>query len=438
MAASRRRPGNHTLGMLALLLPLAGPALAEGPAPAPCPSGLPEGTSCHKGQDANGSFYWIAIPRSWNGTLVVHAHGGPRLEAPEADASVEDLQRFAVTVAEGYAWAGTSYRRGGYGVRMAAEDSETTRQVFVDRFGPPRRTFLHGQSWGGNVAAKAIELYPGRYDAALLTSGVLAGGTRGYDYRTDLRAVYQATCHNHPRPEEPDYPLWMGLPADSRMTSRELAARVNECTGAGRPPGERSAEQQRRLDDITRVTTIPASALIGHLSWATFLYRDLVQKRLDGRNPFGNARVRYAGASDDAALNAAVPRYVPDPEAVAALAEDSDMTGRTTLPTLTVHAIDDPTAFVEHESHYRAVREAAGTARTLVQTFTRENVHSKLATPQYAALLAALSDWVETGAKPTPEAIAARCEGFRAAYPEPCRFDPAYRPRGYDERVPPR
>ena len=58
------------------------------------------------------------------------------------------------------------------------------------------------------------------YDAVLLTSGVLGGGTRSYDFRLDLRVVYQALCNNHPRPDEPAYPLWMGLPANSTKIGR--------------------------------------------------------------------------------------------------------------------------------------------------------------------------------------------------------------------------
>eukprot|EP01036_Dinobryon_divergens_P057610 gene57610-76899_t len=48
---------------------------------------------------------------------------------------------------------------GGFGVTMAAEDTERARQYFVQHFGQPRRTLLHGQSYGGGVASKAAELY---------------------------------------------------------------------------------------------------------------------------------------------------------------------------------------------------------------------------------------------------------------------------------------
>ena len=95
---------------------------------------------------------------------------------------VEDLERFSVMVSEGYAWAGSTYRRGGYGVRMAARDTDDLRRIVWDAFGKPKRTLLHGQSWGGNVAAKAAELYAvsadgeRNYDGVILTSGLLAGG----------------------------------------------------------------------------------------------------------------------------------------------------------------------------------------------------------------------------------------------------------------------
>ena len=129
--------------------------------------------------------YRIEVPKNWNGILVVHSYGGPRLAVPEPDDALEDLKRFAVTVEEGYAWAGSNYRREGYGVRMAAEDTENLRKIAWQKLGKPKLTLLHGQSWGGNVAAKAAELYTidgnGQqvYDGVVLTSGLLGGGSRG-------------------------------------------------------------------------------------------------------------------------------------------------------------------------------------------------------------------------------------------------------------------
>lgn len=411
---------------------------ADGPRPADCPAQVPSTATCYGGQDVNGAYYWIAIPDDWNGALVMHAHGGPSLGAASPQRSADDLTRWSVMVREGYAWAGSSYRRGGYGARMAAADTENLRRLFVASFGQPRRTFVHGQSWGGDVAAKLIETYHEGYDAALLTNGVLAGGSRGYNYRVDLRVVYQYYCGNHPRRTEPQYPLWMGLRPDSTMTSSGLRSRLQECTGYQSAPQDRTALQQRNLDDILGVTRIPERTLFSHLNFATFTFRDIVHERLGDRNPFSNQDVRYTGSHDDKALNAGVERFTADPSAVRDLSYDSDLTGAVSIPVLTLHAIDDPTAFVEHESAYRASLAGAGTADHLVQTFTRETEHSSLSDAEYATAISALSTWEETGHRPTPMSIASACPTFDATYGTGCFFDPGYVPSAYESRVYPR
>ncbi|SNS52391.1 hypothetical protein SAMN06265795_103204 [Noviherbaspirillum humi] len=413
---------------------------------AACPGSLKDVASCYVGADANGAQYWIAIPRDWNKTLVMHAHGGPRLSPIARDSSLEDLERFAVTVRQGFAWAGSSYRRPGYGVRMAAEDTENLRRIFIAAFGQPRRTLLHGQSWGGNVAAKGIELYGGSgnsagrpaYDGVVLTSGMVAGGTRNYLHRADLRAVYQYYCRNHPRPDEPQYPLWIGLPAESRMSGKELEARVDECTGIKSPPEKRSAEQKRRLANILAVIPVPERTLVSHLNWATFLFRDLTQRVLAGGNPFDNRHVVYRGSDDDAALNKDVVRFDADPKAVARLAEDSDMSGRLPVPAISLHAIDDPTALVEYEAQYRSVVDAAGKGDSLVQVFTREREHSKLSDAEYAAVFGAMMRWIDQGDKPSAEQIAAGCRQASERFGGGCHVDAGYAPAPLFSKVAPR
>lgn len=410
--------------------------------PISCPGELKSLANCYAGTDLHGATYWIAIPEKWNHVLVLHAHGGPRLKPVAPDHSIEDLERFAVTVKQGYAWAASSYRRPGYGVRMAAEDTDNLRQLFIARFGKPALTVLHGQSWGGNVAAKGLELFAlgadgsRNYDGVILTNGMLAGGTLNYLHRADLRAVYQYYCNNHPRAEEAQYPLWQGLPANARMSSAELADRVNDCTGVAVPAARRSALQARNLADITGVVRIPESALVSHLSWSTFMFRDLVQRVLGGRNPFDNQNVSYRGSHDDAALNRGVARFAADPQAVAQLADDSDLSGRLTVPVITMHAIDDPTAMVEYEGHYGELAARANSGAMLLQTFTSEHDHSKLADAEYATIFDSLVKWIRTGVKPAARDMPALCA--RQPYGGGCHFRPDYVAAPLFSRVAPR
>ena len=411
-----------------------------------CPAEVPAGARCYTGDDGRGAFYRIAIPANWDKqVLVMHAHGGPADTGPaKAERSEQDLKRWAVTVKAGYAWAGSSYRRGGYGVTMAAEDTERLRQIFVQHFGAARRTLLHGQSYGGGVASKAAEIYAtvagqrGPYDGVLLSNSILGGGQLAYTFRLDLRVVYQYVCKNHPKPDELPYPLWQGLPMDSSLTRADLLTRIDDCTGVRKPAAQRSAQQSANLATIVNVLKLPEQSLVGHMNWATWLFRDLTQLRLDKRNPFDNSTAVYSGSANDTALNAGVLRYRADPQAVAVLAKDSAPDGRVNVPTLMIHGANDPTAFVELESAYREVRERAGTAHLLVQTFTDESAHSYLAEAQYPALFTALLDWVTRGEKPTPQKVLALCRGYEAAYGKGCRIQPDYRSPPLASRVTPR
>ncbi|RYY63434.1 MAG: hypothetical protein EOO24_57640, partial [Comamonadaceae bacterium] len=306
----------------------------------------------------------------------------------------------------------------------------------------PERTILHGQSWGAGVAAKAAEMFTQAtvgekpYDGVLLTAGVLAGGTRSYDFRTDLRVLYQHLCNNHPRPSEPQYPLNIGLPGGMKMTSADVAARVNECLALNKPAAERTPEQQAKVRTIENVIRIPASSIQAHLSWGTFHFQDVVARRTGGASPFGNTGAVYSGSADDAALNAAVLRYRADPVAVERLAYDTDPGGAIPVPVLTAKWIGDPTAFVELDAYFKTVMERAGTADRLVQTFTTKGTsHSYISDVTYPVLVASLLLWVEQGVKPTPGSVATACPLFEPAFGAGCSFAPDYVPQPLEKRV---
>jgi pimeloyl-ACP methyl ester carboxylesterase len=329
-------------------------------------------------------------------------------------------------------------------VRDAAADSDNLRKMFWTQFGRPKHTLLHGQSWGANVAEKTAELYgsdgSGKpvYAGVVLTSGVLGGGSKSYDFRADLRAVYQYYCRNLPAAGEAAYPLWHGLAPDNALTRKQVIERIDACTGADLDKAKRSPDQQHRLDDILRVIRIPERTFVSHMEWATLTFHDLVDRQLGGLNPFSNEGVVYKGSDDDAALNAGVQRFSASQAGVNALSLDADLSGRLTVPTLTLHAEDDPTAFVELESAFLDVVRKAGAERLLVQSFTDEHEHSKEATPEYAALFRSMIGWIEQGRKPTTATLAAECETARSVYGEACHFDAAYRPRPLSSRVYPR
>jgi len=435
---------------------ISGPAAALEAAPTrvPCPTqnsggaplsvDVPANTVCYTGTNSMGSAYIIAVPPNWNGRLLLHAHGGPDLN-PNPDRASEVLDRWDIMVRAGYALAGTAFRPG-VEVRRAAEDTERLRGIFRNHIARPNMTILHGQSWGANVAAKAAETYTRDtvgeqpYDAVLLSAGVLAGGTRSYDFRMDLRAIYQYLCGNHPRSTETQYALNLGFPAGvTPPTNANLTARVNECLGLNLVPTTRTPEQAERIATILGVVKIAENQIVSHLAWGTRHFQDISQRH--GGSPFGNTGAVYAGSTNDAALNAGVPRFRADPVAFRRFAEDTDFAGRIPVPVVSVKWIDDPTAFVELDAHFKTLMQQAGAADWLVQTFvSAAESHSYISDAVYVTLLSQLSHWVSAGRKPTPQSIADACPTAAATFGAGvgCSFNPTYTPPALESRMPAR
>jgi fermentation-respiration switch protein FrsA (DUF1100 family) len=188
-----------------------------------------------------------------------------------------------------------------------------------------------------------------------------------------------------------------------------------------RPAARRSPDQAARLRDILAVTGVAEAQLVSHLSWATFLFQDMVLLRLEGRNPFDNSATVYSGSADDAALNAGVQRFAADPQGVALLAHDADLTGEIVRPTLTLHGLHDPTVSVDLEALYAATVSAAGRSAWLVQAVTDESDHSKLSDAGYMTVLDALERWIDRGQRPDPAAFQARCQALWSQQ-GPCLF----------------
>src|SRR6516165_11243293 len=71
----------------------------------------------------------------------------------------------------GYAWAASGYRASGYRPDWFMLDLLELRVHFINRFGPPRWTIIHGQSMGGHISVASLELYPEVYQGALIECG---------------------------------------------------------------------------------------------------------------------------------------------------------------------------------------------------------------------------------------------------------------------------
>ena len=406
-------------------------AVAAPPEPAACITGLSSAATCYAGTQLSGAKYQIAIPTNWNGILVIVARGATPVPATELRTfgQVRSLVRDS-----GLAVAATTYRSDTPVASDAAEDVEELRRIFVAKFGRPERTIAWGLSFGGLVAERCAERYS-TFDGVVSLCGLVAGTLRSLYTQLDARTVYQYFCRNLPRDAEPAYDLYLGLPSQSAMTSAEMQARVDECTGILQPAAQRTATQRQNLANILAVLRIPESGLLTNMDAATFLLKTFVQGTLGGRNPLKNGNVQYTGSTDDATLNRDVLRYAAEAQTASMLSTSDDPTGRVNVPVVTLHAIDDPRAFVENESALRSTFAKAGTLSRLFQAYTTQGAHCMFTAAEQLGTLQVLLDWIETRTQPTQASLASACERYRAEFGTSCRFNPTYQPAALETRL---
>jgi pimeloyl-ACP methyl ester carboxylesterase len=115
-----------------------------------------------------GAVYEIEIPDDWNGGLVMWMHGYAEL-APEANVAPPDFRRYLI--ANGYAWAASSYSSTSFIPQRGADETAALWDHFARRHRRPDRTYAAGLSMGGWSANIAAERYGDRYDGALALCG---------------------------------------------------------------------------------------------------------------------------------------------------------------------------------------------------------------------------------------------------------------------------
>ena len=161
--------------------------------------------------------YQMEVPANWNGGLVLWAHGYVadtnkflRVQMP----SLRDLW-----LAQGYAWAASSYRANGYVPGIGALDTHRLIGLFKGKVGNPKRVYITGASLGGHVTGVAIEQWPNAFDGAMPICGVM-GANDLFDYFQDAYLVAETLVWGDVDVPTPDDYTTNGWPA----TQAELGA----------------------------------------------------------------------------------------------------------------------------------------------------------------------------------------------------------------------
>jgi pimeloyl-ACP methyl ester carboxylesterase len=314
---------------------------------------------CADGTLDGGALYRVCFPASWNGDLVVYAHGYVRPDLPVALPSdvIGGVPVSAAVNALGYAFATTSYRANGLVADVAVDDLVELDETVRARYRPdPSRTYIVGFSEGGLVAALTLEREPGAYAGALAACGPIGDFAFQIDYLGDFRAVFDYLFPG----VLPGSPVLSPVELQQNWESVYVPAVTSALLGDPVATAELLSVTNAPVD-LTDPQTI-GETVIGLLWYSVYATND-AQVRLGGQ-PYDNTTRAYAGSADDAALNAGIARFVAEPAARAAL-QRFETTGQITRPMVTLHTTGDPIVPAAHQGLYGAKVAAAGAGALL-------------------------------------------------------------------------
>jgi len=375
----------------------------------------------------SGAGYRIEVPQDWNGRLVLWAHGF-RGSVSELTVDNHPLRQFLV--ANGYAWAASSYSRNDYDVEAGVQDTHQLLGRFNGIVGLPERVYLTGASMGGHVTAAAIEQYRNEYDGAMPICGVL-GDHKLFDFYLDYNLVSAALAG-----------VSTTFPPDPVVWTQESVPQITGTLGAaplGWPNGLTATGQQlKALTELRSGGTRPLFNAAWS-AWASFLFQF---GALDGTVPrspgvvVDNTDAVYQFDLDPALspaeqdLNNRVLRVAQEPAGRVehGVSNVPVVNGNPRVPVLTLHDVGDLFVPFSMEQVYASRVAANGSSQLLVQRAIRGVGHCDFTAGELVRGFTDLVNWVEHGVRPPGDDVTTPAVVADPAYG--CAFTTATRALG--------
>lgn len=381
----------------------------------------PNGGAVDMSGNINGAPYRIVVPATWNGTLLVYAHGyrdraDHMGEVDNRNADVAPSPALEpVLLAQGYALAGSAYRNNGWAVEEGIEDMRSLVLFFRNHVATPDRTIMWAVSMGTVIGFSSMERYSEIYDGALCACAVGAGTSRSFDTSGDLMLAYDTVFGS--------LPTW-GTVGDVRNNLDfetevfpKILAEVNNPTNF---PGY---EFIRLVVGTPGRGIMPPPPPAFYPGWVfTDIFfateaRAELERRAHGpivQNLNRNYSLTPAETGYLMALG--VPPAVINnwlvtmnahrtisapPFSRSYVEQNATYSGRIGNPVLTLHTFIDPLVTVSQERAYMETVTAANHESRLFQTYTDGNGHCNFTGPQLITAVNAINSWVITGIRPT-------------------------------------
>jgi pimeloyl-ACP methyl ester carboxylesterase len=361
--------------------------------------------------------YRIEVPDTWNGELVLYAHG-VRLASTEVAVSSPLGPMRRLFIEGGFAWAASSYSENGYVPGIGADDTVALLHAFEQHFGKPTRTYLFGESMGGNIVALLLEAYPDRFDGAMAVCGAL-GGEEEIDFLISwaMAAEYFSGAR-----------LPVGTGGGPAAMTNVLLGQVAPALGTPDNPTEAG---KRFLSVIRNLTGGPRPFYLEGLREQYQQNFALLLIDPDRKSVAAAAATNTGAIYDvdealgmtDEQVNAGIRRLTADPAARDATAHPDAVptTGRINRPLLTLHTTGDLFVPVTQEVSYLSKVKAAGQERLLVQRLIRAPGHCRFSEAEYTTAWNDLVSWVREGKRPAGDDLTGSLADAGKAFTDPLR-----------------
>lgn len=362
----------------------------------------------------SGARVMHAMPaQGWNGDLAVYVHGYTAAVDP---LEFQNLHFGGVYLPElvqemGFAFAATTYRQTGLTIVEGVQDAVDAVLSFPKVTGKiPRHVLLVGPSEGGIVTALAVERHPEIFSGGLSMCGPIGNFRQQLDYVANFRLLFD---HYYPGLLPGDatnvpafviehwHDQYLPLILAAVRADPDKALMLLNVASAPYEPGDMDTVENT-FDQV--------------LWYHVFGTGDATAKM--GGNPVGNRVKHYRGSADDAALNAAIPRFSPDPRAWLNV-QPYESSGRLTRPLITLHTTGDEVIPFWHEQLYHAKNLGSGTAAFLKIIPVKRYGHCEFELEEVLAAVVRLvaetrpylidpAIFVPTAKAPAPRAVPAR------------------------------
>lgn len=336
-------------------------------------------------------------------------------------------------MAQGYAWAASSYSRNAYDPSTGAKDTHALAQRFNGLVGKPGRTYITGASMGGHVTGIVAEQWPQSYDGAMPVCGVL-GDYELFDFFLDFNVAAQTLSgQGKTFPYGSDY-LTVTVPATKAGLGPAFPFALNA-----------NGQNFKSLVQLRSGGVRPVFDQ-GWLYWngvaGDFLFGLGVGDGTLPRQPgvaVQNSDVVYqfdtnpALSAAENLFNNSVQRITADPQGRRnnGLANVTPTTGDLRIPMLTLHTLGDLFVPFHMEQVYARRVAAKGRAGNLVQRATRDVGHCAFTPTELATTFIDLVKWVEAGVKPAGDAVLDPAEVAKPTFG--CTFTDKVTPRLWDQ-----